>query len=195
MNNAQLACIVCPHALADIQSVTFICRTQEGWAAGCSECCLDNCSDNQLSMVHLSHLAKIYGLPEDFYTLPINFSINRTENDWIHKYYFEVYNPEEGDFVAPKQDSAILNLTDSDKVISLKLPNDDLVSVTFDEGTQCIPFWLEFEQAANFQAYLSGQEKLEQVDIGEIRNFAKQNKIRYLAVNFLFNSYDIALLA
>jgi hypothetical protein len=186
---------MCPHALTDIQSVTFICRTQEGWAAGCSERCLDNCSDNQLGMIHLGHLAKISGLPADFCTLPINFSINRTENDWRYNYYFETYNPEEGDYVAPKKNSAVLKLTDLDKVFSFSLPGGDLVSVRLDEGTQCIPFWFELEQVANFQAHLSGREKLELVTFGKIRNFAKQNKIRYLAANFLLNSYDIALLA
>jgi hypothetical protein len=195
MYQDDVACLVCPHAVANLANVKFVCRSSEGWAAACSEACLDASDERVLGMVHLSHLAKVPGLPHDFYTLPIGFSLQDEQRRWKLGYFDADFVPESGDFLAPDKCHKLRHMRPEENVFVYTLENREFVVVTLDEGTVCLPFWREKGLVEKFAKSLRGHEDLIMCKLAEVVHFAKKHSIYFLAPDFLSLDYDFALLA
>lgn len=190
-----LACLVCPHVLRDPKSINFLCRIYDGYAASCSETCTDFEAGKDLGMIHLGHLLSLDEKLSDIGGLPINVALEREDNEWTPNYFFEEYQPVEGDFVAPNEGDRLLSIGDDDLVFVFSLGNGDLVTASLDDGFQIVPFWEHADQSSEFQSHLLGTEKLERLPFAKLKSWAKQNGILFLGPNFLCEYFDYALIA
>ncbi len=146
-------------------------------------------------MIHLGHLLSLDEKLTDIGGLPINVALERDGNEWMPNYFFEEYQPVEGDFVAPSERDRLLSIRDGDLVFAFSLGNSELVTASLDDGFQIIPFWENADQSSEFQSHLLGTEKLKHLPFAQLKSWAKQNGIIFLGPNFLCEHFDYALIA
>lgn len=195
------SCLVCSHVLGDVETTAFVCHSSIGWAAGCSEKCLDEHDEEKFGMVHLGYVLSARCVDHSVGMLPKCFAADRKEQSWSERYFFEDCEPEEGDFIAPPIGFDLLNL-DRKAELYVYVQDDfdhtigslNLVRVQLAEGADCIPFWRRKSDAAKFQEYISGNERCIKLTYQEIADIATVAEIRYLAADFLVRHFDYALL-
>lgn len=199
----NLACLVCSHLANESRAVRFLCHLPNGWSAACSEKCLNGASASDLSMIHLSHVFSGQDAAQEMSSLPIGFSMERVDDHWETRYYPFEHNPKEGEFLAPPIGCQAGNILGDREVFAYFLPvsiikfsfRKRIVWIKLDEGTICIPFWLQRDGADLFQRHLGGGEVLEAIGYDDLCILSKDEGIKFLAVDFLIKPYDVALLA
>lgn len=195
------ATLVCSHVLKDVAAAGFVCNTISGWAAGCSEKCLDHSGPNSLGMICLGHLANIPDLPNWFYETPANFAFQHICGRW-HLDYYEV-DDEGDDFEVPEHsligaphDSSLRAMPPDVLVTTIMLPDKTPAVLNFEEtGLRSIPFWTAPELPSEMLKKLDGTETITEMPLQRIRDFALLNSIRFLLANNLIGRASFVILA
>lgn len=190
--HADDGCLICDHVLKDGRELTFVGRTQDGWVAACNEDCTSYDSGEGLSLVHLTHLTS-FGAPKDIFSLPVNFRLDKKLHSWNLNYFDNGFEPHEGLFAAAPENSPFRRLTISTQVYACGSASTPM-SITLDEGTVVLPFWIEKNRAENFLRTTSNSLDLYSMKFEKLVELARDLKIHYLSPNFLANSFDLAIL-
>ncbi len=69
------------------------------------------------------------------------------------------------------------------------------MSVTLDEGTVCLPFWLSDDLTSQFAAKAGDGVKFRKAELGKLKGYAKSEQCFLLLPNFLVNAADVAVLS
>lgn len=194
MEHLNQASIVCYHVFQDFFKAQFVCNSSGGWAAGCSQECLERSGPAMLKMVCLGCFCDIPGIPSDFYATPLNFSFQKQGDAWNLSYFEDVFEPQEGDLIAAPASHPSRKILPEKTVSVLVLPNYDIVTVKYSEGTRCVPFWNESRLPEGVATKQDGSERLVEVPFKEVQSFAQDREIRFLVANFLSEDFDVALL-
>ncbi|MEP3639874.1 MAG: hypothetical protein ABJN14_21685 [Paracoccaceae bacterium] len=145
-------------------------------------------------MIHLGHILSIDRSLLNIGGLPINVAIHREGGVWLSSYFVDKYKPNEGDFVAPEKGDPLLDIKDEDELFVFSLNDGTPVIANLDDGFQIIPVWETVDQCSEFQSQLLGSEELQKMSYGQIKEWARENDIRFLGPNFLSSSVDRALI-
>ena len=194
MSHPDQASIICKHVMQDFANAQYVTRQGQSWGAACSKQCLETSGPATASMVGLDCFSEIPDLPRDYHTLPSGFAYQHSINGWSLNYDLDEFEPEEGEFIAAPTDHAVRKLRPNDIVFTLMLSDGGYAILTLDEGTRCVPFWLEKNLPEEMLRLLDGSEQLMAVDYSKIEVFARERGIRFLAPNFLSQPHDLAIL-
>ncbi|WP_341368341.1 hypothetical protein [Yoonia sp. BS5-3] len=201
MTTLDQATLVCSHVLKDVAAAGFVCNTISGWAAGCSEECLERSGPNSLGMVCLGHLTNIPDLPRWFYETPPNFAFQHLSGRW-HLDYYETDDEGEGfelpehSLIGAPHDSLLRAMPCEVLVTAIILPDKTLAVLNFEEtGLRSIPFWTAPELPSEMLEKLDGTETISEIPLQHIRDFAIRNSIRFLLANNLVGRTSFVLLA
>lgn len=192
--NNDLACLVCPHVLCDVKAAKFLCRIQDGYVCSCDEHCSEFENGVRLGMIHLGHVLSSDPELLNLGGLPINIALHRSDKSWSASYFLNEYEPTEGDFVAPPEGDKLFDTANDEDFFVFSLSDTQLVVANLDDGFQVVPVWKSASQCNDFQRHLIGNERLVKQPYGQIRNWAKDNNVWFLAPNFLSNPVDYALI-
>lgn len=193
-DNNKIASLVCKHVAEDASAAMFLCSLPDVFAAACSERCLDESSEEELSMVHVRHIEKALCLPIPFTSLPVHFKMVREHDNWSIDYFDIEHTPEEGEFLAAPKGSNLRSIPDDLGVYVYVLPNKEPVMVTLDEGIICVPFWFDEDSSKTFARHLNGNEVLRKMPFSSVCEHARRSDCWFLGANFLKQDYDFAVL-
>ncbi len=186
--------MVCYHVFQDFSKAQFVCNSSGGWAAGCSHECLEKSGPAMLKMVCLGCFCDIPGIPSDFFAIPLNFSLRKQSDAWVLDYFEGVFEPQEGDLIAAPESHPTRKISPEKTVSVLVLPNGDIVTVKYSEGTRCVPFWTDSCLPEGVATKQDGSERVIEVLFREVQIFAQSREIKFLVANYLSDDFDVALL-
>jgi hypothetical protein len=191
MIEEELACLVCPHIVQSVGNLGFVCHEPNGWSASCTRQCLEDASEDELSMIHLGHLRSANGLPDNYIAMPVCFAMSNISGTWETEYHHLPYTPSEGEIFAISQEQ---QPEKNDPAYLYENQDGSPVPVTLEEGTVGIPVWTTGEDAALFREYLDNGENLIETTFQEANKMAKNQHVEFLFFDFLVHDYDIAIL-